>query len=218
MKNTLQKSIVALSALLALGAGAGITALASAQSLDTDTAAAMTSERRGPGVMGEVTAVSGNTVTVKDERSGTTYTVDVSSAKVMVGQEGAAPTQGVVSDIEVGDTIGARGTVSGTTVTATEVMTGDFLKGGPGMHGGRGVHGTISSISGTSVTITNTDGTSYTVDASDATVSKTVDISVSDLAVGDEVGVMGEVSGTSVDAEHIMSGAPFKIKVSNSDN
>ncbi len=113
--------------MLALGAGAGITALASAQSIDTETVAAQTQEPRGPHA--------------------------------------------------------------------------------PGMHG-PGVHGTVSSIDGTSVTITNTDGTSYTVDASQASVTKMVESSLTDLSVGDEIGVMGQVSGTSVTAKHIMSGIP----------
>jgi hypothetical protein len=42
MKSTFSKAILALGALLALGGGAGIAALASAQTLDTNTAAAVT--------------------------------------------------------------------------------------------------------------------------------------------------------------------------------
>lgn len=140
-------------------------------------------------------------------RDGTTYTVDVSGAKVMMGRDGAAPAAGSVSDIKVGDTVGVRGTVSGTSVSATEVMDG-LMRGGP--HGGRGpgVHGTVSAINGTTLTITNDDGTSYAVDASNASVSKMVDLTVSDIKVGDTVGVTGKVSGTEVTAQHIMDGMP----------
>lgn len=73
---------------------------------------------------------------------------------------------------------------------------------------GHGVHGTVAAVNGTTVTITNTDGTSYTVDASDTKVSKVVELTVGDIKVGDEIGVMGEVSGTKVVAKHIMDGIP----------
>jgi ABC-type dipeptide/oligopeptide/nickel transport system ATPase component len=68
--------------------------------------------------------------------------------------------------------------------------------------------GTVSAVDGSTVTITNTDGTTYTVDATNAKVSKMVDLSVSDIKVGDQVGVMGTISGTSVTATHIMDGVP----------
>jgi hypothetical protein len=80
--------------------------------------------------------------------------------------------------------------------------------GGPMMHHGRGVMGTVSAVSGTTVTVTNADGTSYTVDAASAKVSKIVDLTVGDIKVGDTIGVMGTVSGTNVTAAHIMDGVP----------
>lgn len=73
---------------------------------------------------------------------------------------------------------------------------------------GHGVHGTVSGIDGSTLTIANTDGTSYTVDASQAKVSKVVELTVGDIKVGDTVGVMGDVSGTKVVAKHIMDGIP----------
>lgn len=162
-----------------------------------------------PGVMGTVASVNGSTITVTG-KDGTAYTVNAAGATVkkhIEGQEG--PQTGSLADIAVGDTVAVRGTLSGTTVTAAEIMEGMmFGKGGPGgMHGkGPGVRGTISAINGNTLTITNTDGTSYTVDASGAKFSKTIDTTLSDLKVGDSVGVMGSVSGTSVTAQHIMSG------------
>ncbi len=78
-------------------------------------------------------------------------------------------------------------------------------QGGMDKHG---VHGTVSAVSGNTLTVVNTDGTSYTVDASEAKVSKVVELTVGDIKVGDTVGVMGEVSGTSVEAKHIMDGIP----------
>lgn len=92
-----------------------------------------------------------------------------------------------------------------------------------------GVHGNITAIDGNTITIEdqgfgkNATETTYTIDASNASVVKfekptsTTDsssptaptettISVSALAVGDEIGVEGTVSGTSVTATKITSG------------
>ena len=54
------------------------------------------------------------------------------------------------------------------------------------------------------------NGTTYTIDASSATVQKMVAGSLSDIAVGDEIGVQGEVSGTSITAKAIMDDLPLK--------
>jgi hypothetical protein len=77
----------------------------------------------GKGMMGEhgaagtVTAVSGNTVTITT-KDGKTYTVDASSAKI------EKMTSVSVADIHVGDTLGAQGSVNGTTVAAQHIMLG----------------------------------------------------------------------------------------------
>lgn len=78
---------------------------------------------RGPGVVGTVSAVNGSSLTVAG-KNGTTYTVDASSANVMKFAQGTKPAASTVSSIVVGDTVGIRGTVSGTTVTATDIMDG----------------------------------------------------------------------------------------------
>lgn len=87
-------------------------------------------------------------------------------------------------------------------------VQGEHRRMGFGGIGKHGVHGTVSNIDGSTLTVTNADGTSYTVDASEAKVSKVVELTVGDIKVGDEVGVMGEVSGTEVVAKHIMDGVP----------
>lgn len=79
---------------------------------------------------------------------------------------------------------------------------------GHGPLGQRGVAGTVSAVNGNTVTVTGKDGKTYTVDASGAKISKVVDLSVSDIKVGDTVGVQGSVSGTTVTAKHIMDGVP----------
>ncbi len=112
--------------------------------------------------------------------------------------------------VAIGAGAGLSAIASAATDTATAPIGDDRPMMGPpapGMHG-PGVHGTISSIDGSTVTITNKDGTSYTIDASDATVTKMVESGLTDLSVGDEIGVMGQVSGTEVVAKHIMGGIP----------
>ena len=77
---------------------------------------------------------------------------------------------------------------------------------GPGM--GRGAMGTVSAVSGNTLTITGDNGTTYTIDAGNATVSKIVTESVSDIQVGDRIDAQGSVSGSTVTADHIMAGIP----------
>lgn len=216
MKNKFTKPFLALAALATVGAGAGASALVSAQTATSSVTAATTIAGRPeqvPGVHGKITAINGNTITINDERAGTTYTVDASAASVMVGgTPGSAPTTGSISSLKVGDMIAAEGTVSGTSVTATKIISGMMGgKGfGPGGMHGRGTAGTVTSVNGNTITITGDNGTSYTVDASSATVSKVVEVAVSDIKVGDRIGAEGTLSGTTVTAKHIMTGIPEK--------
>lgn len=211
MKNKFTKPIVALAALGVIGAGAGAGALASAQTAATGATAqtAPGDHLRMPGVHGTITAINGTTVTVSDQRSGTSYTVDASAASVMKGSQGSAPAASSVSALAVGDMVGVEGTVSGTSVTATKILSG-FMGGRGGFGHGRGTAGTVTAVSGNTITITGDNGTSYTVDASGATVSKMMTIGVADIKVGDRIGAEGTLSGTNVAATRIMDGIPAK--------
>ncbi len=77
--------------------------------------------------------------------------------------------------------------------------------------GGRGgfVRGQVTAVDGSTLTVTGQDGTTYTVTASSTTtVTKTKTGSLSDLAVGDEVSVMGATgSDGTVAATRISEGA-----------
>ena len=131
-KTLLAKPALALAAIAALGGGAGVAALASADTATTSTTQAAADAQQsgrpafagphmgmhhGRGVIGTVSAVNGNTLTITNQ-DGTSYTVDATNATVskMVTEP--------VSSIQVGDRIGAEGTVSGTTVTAKHIMAG----------------------------------------------------------------------------------------------
>jgi len=80
------------------------------------------------GVVGTITAISGNTITIQG-RNSTTYTVDAANSTVTVN--GASST---ISALAVGDQIFVKGTASGTGVTAQSIMKG-IMKGfgRPGM-------------------------------------------------------------------------------------
>lgn len=207
---------MAAGALLTASLGAGALALADNSTNATAGAAPTAAELHRPGVGGTVTTVNGNTITVTG-RDGKTYTINAGSAAVTKDMTVT------VSDIAVGDTIMADGTVDGTTVTATAIHDGNPPAGGAGMgmggHGfrGHGIHGTVSAVSGTTLTVTATnpkDSTTstYTVDASSAKVvkgdgtTKPTDSTISSVTVGDTVMVDGDISGTSVTAKMIIDG------------
>ncbi len=226
-KNTLSnnmtktQSIIAIPAialtLLAGGALAGYATLASAQSEGAGSGKAMLGQmgKRGPHVHGDVTAVNGTMITVADERSGTTFSVDASSAIFKKMSEGAAPTTVTIAEIAVGDEISARGTISGTTLTATHVMEGESMGMGRGMGKGQGRHGdgvmgTVSSVNGSVITLQGRDGQTYTVNAGNTSVQKMVAGSLTDVQVGDMIGVHGTKDGTTVTATEIMTDVPAR--------
>jgi hypothetical protein len=164
--------------------------------------------------MGKVTAISGDTITIVDQKpgdttTGTTYTVDATNATVTKDRDTAS----TVSAIAVGDMIAVDGTVSGTTVAATAIHDG-FGMGGPGGRGGPGgfgggTMGTVTAISGTTLTVSGKDGGTYTIDASSATVKASGAASaVSDIKVGDTVMIQGKVTTASMTATNIEDGVP----------
>src|ERR1700734_2448393 len=137
--------------------------------------------QRAPGVFGTVSAISGDTITLSSKGFGqnataTTYTVDATNATVM--KSGSASS---VGSIAVGDTLMVQGTVSGDSVTATKINDGVGMgAGGAGRQ--PGIFGTVSAISGTTLTVTSkapvgpksssssATATTYTVNAANATV------------------------------------------------
>ena len=157
--------------------------------------------------------------------AGTVYTVDATSAKIY---KGSATTTVSVSDITTGDTVMVQGTVSGTNVTATVIRdgVGGTMGGQPGMPGkgfghgasstpsttpiiqGNGepvVGGSVTAISGTTLTVTNTSNVTYAISAASSTVVvKGVSSTLANVAVGDNVIVQGTVNGNSVTASSIL--------------
>ena len=175
------------------------------------------------GVGGTVSAISGNTITLTAKQfqrptaaatsnasspTTVTYTVDATNATVQ--KSGATSS---VSSIAVGDTLMVQGTVSGTNVTATKINDGVMPRNmGTGMQNlptGNGqpiVGGTVSAVSGTSISITNTGGATYTIDATNAKVTKdgVSSATISNVSVGDSIIVQGTVNGSAVTGTTIM--------------
>jgi hypothetical protein len=69
-----------------------------------------------PVVAGQISAISGNSITVKNNNQ--TYTVDASSAKVVK----AGVANATVSNVAVGDTVIIQGTVNGNAVVASTIL------------------------------------------------------------------------------------------------
>jgi riboflavin synthase alpha subunit len=230
MNNKTKLLLPLLTALVLAGSVTSVVTIASAASTDTSTVTTSSSQaqRTPPAAMGKVTAISGNTITITDQRpgqttsdttGGTTYTVDATNATVTkdqgMGSTGSPQAASTVSAIAVGDMISVDGTVSGTTVTATAIHDGfggrGGRMGGPGGHGGfgGGTMGTVIAVNGTTLTVTAKDGGTYTVDASSATVKDSGAAStVSSIAVGDTVMIQGKVTTASMTATNIEDGVP----------
>ena len=109
--------------------------------------------------------------------------------------------------------------VAGSVLLGSLLLVGTAFAAGPGSWQGGprgqmpGVFGTVSAISGDTLTVTSkgfgksTTATTYTVDATNATVTKSnATSSLSAVAVGDMVMVQGTVSGSSVTATSIRDG------------
>lgn len=228
--NTITKR--SLGALIASSAIIGSFALAvpafAAESVGTRPVGIHANEQKSrPMVNGTVTTISGNTLTVtmrgwqrenKTTPTSVVYTVDATNAVVTKG--GATST---VSAILVGDTVMIKGTVTGTHVVATTIRDGAMRnlekmpEGKPdkNLHTpltlpvGNGqpvVGGTVTAISGNSVTIVNKSNVTYTIDVTAAKVTKrdVATATLSSITVGDSVIVQGSVNGTSVTASTVI--------------
>jgi hypothetical protein len=146
----------------------------------------------------------------------TTYTVDATNATITKNN-----VAGTIGSIAVGDTIMAQGTLTGTNLVATTVRDGVMTRT-PGVNGQSGktptpmtspitgngqpvIAGIISSISGNSVVITNKSNVTYTVDVTNAKIVQGQStVTVSNLAVGDNVFIQGTINGNSVTASSVI--------------
>jgi hypothetical protein len=156
----------------------------------------------GPSILGTVTAVNGETLTVKAGTSGS-YTVDASAAKIRKGDEVQA-----LSSISVGDTVLVQGAINGSSVIATmivETKSGATIK--PDVKENMsGVVGKVTAINGNTITIQARNDVSYTINAINAKFWKNKNNSstIAEVKVGDLLIVQGTINGTSVNATNII--------------
>ncbi|MCX6721686.1 MAG: DUF5666 domain-containing protein [Candidatus Staskawiczbacteria bacterium] len=175
--------------------------------------------RMRPNLVGKVSAISGNTITVVSQQgfrkptdaiinpSSTIFTVDASGAKIFKGDVTSA-----VSGITVGDTIIVQGTVTGTNVVATMIRDGQIGKDNENQallqiqgNGQPVVAGKVSAINGSNITIVNNSVT-YTIDTITAKfiVGGQTTATISNVAVGDNLIVQGTINGNSVIASTVI--------------
>ena len=192
-----------------------------------------------PGVAGIVTDVNVNgninIITINGRQSfGSTtptvsYTINATNATV---RKGNATT--TVSSIAVGDMIAVQGTVTNTNVIATTIfdgvtgrigINGNLDKNGQNDQGratstppilGNGqpiVAGTVSVVSGNTLTVTTASNVTYTVTIASSTkiLEGQNTVALSSVVVGSKVLVQGTVNGTSIVASTVIdqSGVPI---------
>ena len=194
---------------------------------------------RGQGAAGTVTAIDGSNITISSKNN-KSYVVDVSGATffkaptLTPGIKPSAPAPITLADIKVGDTLMVRGTVTGTNVKATTVTDGikdaaPFNKMDNGLNKNPSVGGTVSAVSGNTITLTGKDKTTYTVNTVNAKIMKNTDvvgqkptapttITVSDIKVGDTLVVNGTKNGTNITATNIFDGKAMKGSSRNQKN
>lgn len=244
-KKLKNKKIATLGAALALaGITLGGVSYVNAQNIPSTNSGSIKHFQKGIGrekpiAFGTISAINGTVVTLVDSNNSTTYTVDTSNAKILKAptlpttDTGTRPTTRpeattiALTDLKVGDSIVVRGTISGTNITATELISG--MPGEMGRHRGHKtphVAGTVTAINGTSITVAGVNknaSVTYTVDASSAKILKAPDtaptvgtrpelttITLSDIKVGDKIKIEGTINDTSVTATEIIDGVFFQ--------
>ena len=169
-----------------------------------------------PAAAGNVTAISGNTITITDKRTGASYAIDASSATIekfsAPSTPGAKPTpQNIsVSDIKVGDNLIVQGVLTGSSIKAANILDGKLTLGGrwrgKSMMAGRGTSGKVTAINGSTAAIMANNGETYTVNLGSATISKLTQINSGEIQVGDTLHVQGNASGSTITAQHVLDG------------
>lgn len=148
-----------------------------------------------PTVVGTVTAVDADSVTIK-VRDGTTREIATTSATTYRVGSGAATR----SDVVVGATILAAGTIG-----ANDAFTATSITVAPAR-----VMGTVTAKTASTITLERRDGTTVTVNVGAATtyqVAGVSDADLGDVTVGMQVVVSGRDAGTNtIDASTVLAG------------
>lgn len=203
--NNLKKYAAPLGVFALLIAGAaGLTFVQQTQAQGSTNIKTMMGRLTGWGISGTAVSVNGNSITLTG-KNGTTYTVDATSAVITKISNGTKTTI-TAGQIATGDNLRVMGAVSGTSVTAKTIVDGSMpVKLSPA------ATGTVSAISGNTITLTS-GSTTYTVDASNAALMVTkpagTSLANSGIMVGDSITVSGTTTGTNIVATRISDGKP----------
>ncbi|MDE2030841.1 MAG: hypothetical protein KGI58_01095 [Patescibacteria group bacterium] len=160
--------------------------------------------KHAPSVMGIVTSIN-NSIIVINSKNNINYTIDASTAKILKNRNTIIK----VSDILVGDTIMAQGTITGNNVLATTIFDGKTIVSKKSHKNFPGVIGIVSSVNGTTISVTTKNNIVYNVDISSAKIEKgspAINAHIGDILNGDTVMVRGTVNGSSVIAKTILDG------------
>ena len=161
---------------------------------------------RGPGVTGSITAISGNTITVKTMDGNTAQVNVTGNTRYRKERQDAA-----LTDLKVGDSIFVRGEKGADGVVQAEMvavppqgMQQNFREG----LGKKFIMGEIKSINGTQIEITRPDGVTQTISVDENTSFKKdqESITLADLKPGDRVFGRGELKNEVFVAAELNSG------------
>lgn len=159
------------------------------------------------GIQGDVTAVSGNSITVKT-KEGEVYTVSTGPNTRFRKQRD----QITITDLHPGDMIAAMGDKDAKkhTVGAMFVMVMDKARYEQmqAEFGKTWTAGTVQSISGTNITIKRTDGVTQTVSVDENTTfrRRREDITLPDIKVGDNISARGALHNGTFVATQVSEG------------
>ena len=174
--------------------------------------------RRRPDVMGKITAVNGQTLTIRNP-DGHDVTVTVTDSTRIVKDRQPAK----LADFKVGDMAMVRGKSTGTNTWEADFLGsrgGGF--GGPG--GGQGgfaedmgkkfIVGEIKAIDGTRLTIAGVDNQTQViaVDENTSFRKEGESVTLADFKVGDRVFGAGEVKDGTFVASRLMLGDPRRMR------
>ena len=168
--------------------------------------------RRRPDVMGTITAINGQTLTIKNFDGHDVAVTVTDSTRFMKDRQPAK-----LADFKVGDAAMVRGRSTGTDAWEAELLgsrgggagPGGFSQGGYAQDlGKKFIAGEIKSIDGTHLTIARMDGETQTIAVNENTSFKKEgeSITLADFKAGDHVFGPGEVKDGTFVASRLMIG------------
>jgi hypothetical protein len=163
----------------------------------------------GRGTAGNITAINGDTLTLKTMNG--TETVKV-TADTMYRKDRE---QAKLSDFKVGDTVFIMGDKSGDTWTARIVASRSGMQGvNPDDMGKKFIIGEVTKIEGTKITIKRPDKVEQTIEVDDDTSfrnSRRESVTLADVKVGDRVGGRGSLKDGTFVASILTVGLPDRM-------